>query len=79
MSGARGRKRGSSSTRYVGELFLTPEPGPLLQNTEVEKYCFLLLGYFAGVRLVGRRRLALEGLLGDRRGEQCWSGCLGDV
>jgi len=56
---------------------LTLEPGPLPQNTDMEKCCFLLLGCFAGVRLVGRHCVALGGLHADRRGERCWHGCLG--
>jgi len=49
MSGARGRKRGTSSVGCAGELLLTLEPGSLSQNIEVEKCCFLLLGYFVVV------------------------------
>ena len=77
--GVWGKKRGGSSVGCADKLPLTPEPRSLPQNIEVEKWCFLFLGCFVRVCLVGRRCLAFVGLLGDRRDERCWSGCLEGV
>ena len=77
ISDARGRKRGSAFVWYVSELLLTPEPGPLPQNIEVEKCCYLFLGCFVGVHMVERCCLSLRGLLRDHHGDRCWHEWLG--